>query len=99
MSSSLQALLFGLIDYAGLFPPAKLPLDKALKHYAKSRRLDDRWMLGRFLIPAARLGELAEFDALFPANDPFQFAVLGRGGRTTNGAKPTRPSGAASRAK
>ena len=27
---SVRAFLAGIIDYAGLFPPAKLPLDKAI---------------------------------------------------------------------
>ena len=82
MSSSLRALLGGIIDYAGLFPPAKLPLDQALRHYAKYRRLDDRWMLGRFVIPATRLHELSPLDSLFHENPPFVFSVLGRGGKT-----------------
>ena len=33
MSSSLRALLAGAIDYAGLFPPAQLPLDQAPQAY------------------------------------------------------------------
>src|SRR5207249_3714131 len=82
MSSSLRALLGGIIDYAGLFPPAKLPLDQAIRRYAKYRRLDDRWMLGRFVIPAARLGELAPFDSLLHDHPPFVFSALGRGGDT-----------------
>ena len=31
MTSSLRALLEGAVDYAGLFPPAKLPLDQAIR--------------------------------------------------------------------
>src|SRR5437660_12910682 len=84
MSSPLRALLGGIIDYAGLFPPAKLPLDQAIQRYAKYRRLDDRWMLGRFVIPAVRLGELAPFDSLFHDNPPFVFSALGRGGGTAD---------------
>ena len=64
MSPTLRALLTRLIDYAGLFPPARLPLDQALRNYADYRQSADNWMLGRFIIPAIRLQELASFDSL-----------------------------------
>lgn len=53
------AALAGLIDYAGLFPPAGLPMRDAHAEYAASRRLPQAWMLGRFVVPLSRLGELA----------------------------------------
>jgi hypothetical protein len=81
--ASLRALLTGIVDYAGLFPPAKLPLDKAIRNYAHYRRSDDAWMLGRFVIPAARLEDLDEYhEELFRIHPPFLFSVLGRGGGT-----------------
>lgn len=55
MNASLRTLLSSLIDYAGLFPPARLPLDQAIRNYASYRRGPDASMLGRFVIPAARL--------------------------------------------
>lgn len=61
MHASLRTLLTGILDYAGLFPPAKLPLDAALKSYARYRQDTDRWLLGRFVIPASRLEELQPF--------------------------------------
>src|SRR5712692_9610501 len=68
MPSSLQALLAGALDYAGLFPPAKLPLDQAIQQYARYRHDPDSWMLGRFICPAEKLGELTPFvRKLFPA--------------------------------
>jgi hypothetical protein len=82
MSASLRALLAKIIDYAGLFPPANLPLDRAIRNYARHRKGAEQWMLGRFIVGAARLPELAPFDKLFEENPPFLFAVLGRGGRT-----------------
>lgn len=40
-------------------------------------------MLGRFVIPAARLADLAAYDEeLFGSDPPFPFTVLGRGGET-----------------
>jgi hypothetical protein len=79
--ASLRALLTGLIDYAGLFPPARLPLDQAIRNYARYRQEDDAWMLGRFVVPAARLEDLEPYhDELFRVDPPFAFSVLGRGG-------------------
>lgn len=76
----LGALLGELIDYAGLFPPAKLPLDESIRNYARYRTSPEAWMLGRFICPASRLGELDAFADLFTAAPPFRFSVLGRGG-------------------
>ncbi len=52
------ALLAGLVDYAGLFPPAALPMDAAVAEYARWRASPEAFMLGRFVAPAARLDEL-----------------------------------------
>jgi hypothetical protein len=60
MHASLRALLSGLIDYAGLFPPASLPLEPALDNYLRYRTEPEAWMLGRFICPAGRLEELAQ---------------------------------------
>jgi len=81
MVASLRALLTELIDYAGLFPPARLPLDQAIRNYARYRQESDAWMLGRFVIPAARLEDLEPYDEeLFRVAPPFSFSVLGRSG-------------------
>jgi hypothetical protein len=79
--ASLRALLTGIVDYAGLFPPARLPLDAAIRNYARYRGEADAWMLGRFVIPAARLEDLEPYhDELFRRDPPFAFSALGRGG-------------------
>ena len=57
-SASLRALLSGLIDYAGLFPPAGLPLREVVRNYGEYRRSEACWALGRLVVPAARLDEL-----------------------------------------
>src|SRR5436190_17389433 len=76
MRRSLRVLLEGVIDYAGLFPPAKLPLDQALRNYARYRHEPEGWMLGRFVCPASRLVELVPFhEELFAAGPPFVFSV------------------------
>jgi hypothetical protein len=82
MLPSVQAFLSGVVDYAGLFPPAKLPLDEAVRNYARYRDEAESWMLGRFVIPAARLTELDPFAELFEPDEPWDFSALGRGGDT-----------------
>ncbi|HJS50209.1 MAG TPA: hypothetical protein VJ745_07775 [Gaiellaceae bacterium] len=52
------ALLGKLIDHAPLFPPASLPLPEALAEDARAGESRDSFMLGRFVCPASRLGEL-----------------------------------------
>lgn len=82
MNQGLRALLTGLIDYAGLFPPAKLPLADALRNHRDYQQHADAWMLGRFICPAARLGELDAHGALFAQGPPLVVSALGRGGAT-----------------
>jgi len=81
MARSLTALLEGIIDYAGIFPPAKLELDEAIRNYDRYRLTDEAWMLSRFICPARRLGELeAAGMELFSKDAPFLFSALGGGG-------------------
>jgi hypothetical protein len=55
--AALRTLVAGVVDYAGLFPPAALDMRSAVAHYAESRAGGDAWMLGRFVVPTARLDE------------------------------------------
>lgn len=54
---SLRALLSNLIDYAGLYPPAALPLDDVARKYAAYRESPHGWMLNRVVLPAAKLAQ------------------------------------------
>lgn len=56
----IRVLLRSAIDYAGLFPPAAVSMAEAVDNYATYRGSPDAWALGRFVVPAARLAELAE---------------------------------------
>lgn len=76
-----QAFMMGLIDYAGLFPPAGLPLSSAITNFHRYRQQPERWMLGRFIVPVGRLAELSTYAHLFQADDPTHLAVIGRGGK------------------
>jgi hypothetical protein len=57
---SVEALLKGLVDYAGLFPPASEDMRPALENYAAYLEGPDRRALGRFIVPLPRLEELEE---------------------------------------
>ncbi len=46
-----------LVDYAGLYPPARLPLDEVARRYAAYRAGPHDWVLGRLIVPADRLVE------------------------------------------
>jgi len=55
---SLHALLANLIDYAGFYPPAGLPLPVVLENYEAYLASAESWMLNRLVLPAAKLPEV-----------------------------------------
>ncbi len=56
-AKALDALLRGLIDYAGLFPPSARTMTDTVERYARYRLGPDAAWLGRLVVPAARLVE------------------------------------------
>jgi hypothetical protein len=58
---AVDALLEGLVDYAGLFPPAGESMRQALGGYASYLSGRDRSALGRLIVPLSRL---KEFEAV-----------------------------------
>ncbi len=56
--TALSSLIQNTVDYAGLFPPAGLPMEEVIKNYATYIQSADRQMLGRLIIPAAKLSTL-----------------------------------------
>jgi len=54
----MKEFLASVIDYAGLFPPAELGMAEAVAEYERALAGPDRWALGRFVVPVARLPEL-----------------------------------------
>lgn len=60
MDPAFEAFHSGLIDFAGLFPPAEQELDAALRTFEESRHSADAWMLERFVCPTTRLREVAQ---------------------------------------
>jgi hypothetical protein len=56
-AASLRVFLEGIIDYAGLFAPASLDMRSSVTNYARYLNHPQRWALGRFVLPVARLEE------------------------------------------
>ncbi|MFL6513665.1 MAG: hypothetical protein ACJ8M1_01435 [Chthoniobacterales bacterium] len=84
VSPALRALLARSIDYAGLFPPAELPLEPALKNHADYLRSDDSWMLSTFVLPTTRFGAAEEQLAIFDRSAPLRISALGAKTDTPN---------------
>jgi hypothetical protein len=55
--NAVRSLLDGILDYAGLFPPAKLDMAPTVRNFAAYRTGPDGWMLGRLVLPVARIEE------------------------------------------
>lgn len=72
----LRAALARIVDYAGLFPPAALTMERSVEEYKSERRGRRSWMLGRFVVPASRLAELETVLADQGAADRLPLAVI-----------------------
>ena len=80
MTKSLRALLEHLIDYAGLFPPAALSMQDAVRNYARYREGEYAWALGPFIVPKERAAEVPR---------EFPLSILGIDEvKSIDGAKP-----------
>lgn len=71
-----KAFLAGLIDDAGLFPPASLSMEDAVAAHRASRDGANGWMLSRFICPASRLPELPKQLAVEDATTPWKVSVI-----------------------
>jgi hypothetical protein len=60
MSPIERALLAGLVDYAGLFPPAGLGMQETVANFAAYQTRPDAYALARLVIPISRLAEFEE---------------------------------------
>ena len=58
--TSMRSFFSGIIDYAGLFPPAAQDMSAAVREYVKHWSGPDSDLLGRFVVPVTRLDEMAE---------------------------------------
>ncbi len=78
VTPGLRALLEGIVDYAGLVPPARLDMAETTANYAEYLAGESAWMLGRVVIPVKRLDEFEKHAARFlPVSDePWQISGL-----------------------
>jgi hypothetical protein len=74
--TALRALLAGLVDYAGLFPPAALNMPSAVRQYADYAASDHAWMLGRFVVPAAHLDAFRDAHAALRDQPEWHLSAL-----------------------
>jgi hypothetical protein len=83
MDPCAKSLLDGIIDYAGLFPPAELPMDEAFRRFVGHLSSEEGWMLARFVCPVSRLEELGPLltDTDTP-HPPITISALGHRGGT-----------------
>ena len=83
-----RILLEGIVDYAGLFPPAAVTMSAAVRNYAHYRAGGAGWMLGRFVCPAVALEEFSKAaDPLLPRDAgaiPWRLTVTGSGDPTVD---------------
>jgi hypothetical protein len=83
MLPSVQALFSGIIDYAGLFPPAQLPLEQAIRNYARYQQEPESWMLGRFVCPLKQVSKLwPHVRPLFSADSEIRISAVASGQNT-----------------
>ncbi|MDQ1403485.1 MAG: hypothetical protein QOG03_1801 [Actinomycetota bacterium] len=79
MDNAVQAFLTNLIDDAGLFPPATLPMDEAVAGHVAAKASSFGWIMDRFVCSSSRLDEL---EAALPpevADEPWDLAVVADG--------------------
>jgi hypothetical protein len=77
---SVENIMKGIIDYAGIFPPAHLPFDLAFNKYIDYLESEDNWMLSKFVCPFNKLGELVRLlsdNNIFNEDKKLNIAVLG----------------------
>ena len=79
-----RILLASVVDYAGLFPPSGKGMAEVVANYASYRRSPDAWMLGRLIVPVARLEEFEDAaSGLLPTgedDEPWPISALVRPG-------------------
>ncbi|MEO8664811.1 MAG: hypothetical protein ABI462_04885 [Ignavibacteria bacterium] len=85
IKKSLKAFTTGLIDYAGLFPPAKLKLEDACRNYLNYINGDHKFMLSKFICPVTLFSELEKLiPGTFPDTNDFHISAIGRSADNSN---------------
>jgi hypothetical protein len=72
MSPAISRLLSKSIDYAGLFPPASLPMSEAIERFKRYLNGRESWIISSIVLPIDRLTEVAgSFD-----NTPWRLSAI-----------------------
>tara|TARA_R110000868_G_scaffold306734_4_gene568162 strand:+ start:31118 stop:32107 length:990 start_codon:yes stop_codon:yes gene_type:complete len=78
MNKSIEQLLTSSVNYAGLYPPAGLKLNEALRNYVDFSHSKYAWMLANFLMPHSELPALASFaDRKHKLKGPLSLCITG----------------------
>jgi len=82
MEATLKTLFAGAVDDASVFPPAAMDLTGAMLAHARLGRGDLGWILGRFVVPVARLPESKSLtqEISLGENVPWRISVILGGG-------------------
>lgn len=78
MRRALRVLLSEVIDYAGLFPPAKLDVPTSVEKYLGYKHGPQKWIVGRFVCSSGKLPELARELAEHPEEPFVPVTVIGQ---------------------
>lgn len=70
-------LLSEVIDYAGLFPPAKLNMQDSVANYLRYKQGPEKWLVSRFACSAAKLPDLARELVEHPEEPFVPVTVIG----------------------
>lgn len=74
-----KAFFSGLVDYAGLFPPATLGLTEAVSNFKEYLERPERWMLSRFIATPAHVDQLGEeLVGKFTQDTPLDISLVSR---------------------
>lgn len=78
MEKSLARLLENIIDYAGTFPPAALPLKRAIDEFVSYRSHPQKSWIARFVLPISALNDFENIveSELRAGIEPWHFSFL-----------------------
>jgi len=79
MRSQLKSIYYfcnEIIDYAGLFPPAKLDLKTSLENYIKFKNSEHSFLLSKFICPVNLLGELIQLISKSHKDEKLNLSLL-----------------------
>lgn len=77
MKKSIHPFLSGIIDYAGLYPPASLDLQDSFKKYLEHAHSKESWMLSKFVVGTSLLSDLSELiNSTTESPDPFLITLV-----------------------